>query len=146
MKLEVTKQYFAALGGARGATPPGVGRQQMKRAAKRQQQARKQNSKTGLCVGVRVSNLYLQTLTDAWCTSHRMHEIPRLPCVLGCVDAQDTLLVTANLRTIIMAFRGFDSSIILILRSGILMSKGDFPESLDQAIVVGIMLGRLGVP
>ena len=39
-----------------------------------------------------------------------------------------------------MDFRGFDPSIILILRGGILMPIGDFPESLSQAIVVGIML------
>ena len=35
---------------------------------------------------------------------------------------------------------------ILILRGGILMPIGDFPKSLSQAILVGIMLvGRLGV-
>ena len=51
----------------------------------------------------------------------------------------------ANLRTNIMDFRGFDSRIISIIRGGILMSIGDFPESLSQAILVGIMLvGRLG--
>ena len=45
-----------------------------------------------------------------------------------------------------MEFRGFDSSIILIIRGGILMSIGDFLESLSHAILVGIMLvGRLGV-
>ena len=52
---------------------------------------------------------------------------------------------TANLRTSMMDFRGFDSSIILILRDGILRPMGNFPESLSQAILVGIMLGRLGV-
>ena len=52
----------------------------------------------------------------------------------------------ANLRTNIMAFRGFDSSIISIMRGGILMPIGNLPESLTQAILVGIMLvGRLGV-
>ena len=57
--------------------------------------------------------------------------------------AQD---VTANLRTNIMDFRGFDSSVMLIIRGGILMSIGDFPETLSQQILVGIMLeGRLGV-
>ena len=55
--------------------------------------------------------------------------------------------LTANLRTSIMDFRGFHSSIILITRGGIIMSIGDFPESLSQAILVGIMLvGRLGIP
>ena len=45
-----------------------------------------------------------------------------------------------------MDFRGFDPSIILILKGGIPMPIGDFPESLTQAIVVGIMLvGGLGV-
>ena len=52
----------------------------------------------------------------------------------------------ANLRTDIMDFRGFDSSIILIVRGGILMSILNLPESLRQAIVVGIMLvGKSGV-
>ena len=56
------------------------------------------------------------------------------------------LCVTANLGTNMMDFRGFDSSIILFLRGGILISIGDFPKSLNQAILVGIMLvGRLGV-
>ena len=45
-----------------------------------------------------------------------------------------------------MDFRGFDSSVILILRGGILRPIGNLPESLSQAILVGIMLvGRLGV-
>ena len=53
---------------------------------------------------------------------------------------------TANLPTNIMDFRGFDSSIIFILGGGILMSIGDFPESLSQAILVGVTLvGGLGV-
>ena len=52
-----------------------------------------------------------------------------------------------NLPTNIVDFRGFDSSIILILRGGLLMSTGDFPESLSQALFVGIMLvGRWGAP
>ena len=51
---------------------------------------------------------------------------------------------TANLRTNIVDFRGVDASIILIIRGGILMSIGDFPESLSQAILEGIMLvGKL---
>ena len=49
-------------------------------------------------------------------------------------------LSTANLRTTIMDFRGFDSSIILISRRGILMSLGNYPESLSQRILVGIIL------
>ena len=43
-------------------------------------------------------------------------------------------------------FRGFDSSIIFILRGGIPRPMGDFPECLSQAMLVGVMLvGRLGV-
>ena len=53
---------------------------------------------------------------------------------------------TANLRTKILNFGGFDSSRNLILRGGTLMSIGDIPESLSQQILVGIILvGRLGV-
>ena len=50
-----------------------------------------------------------------------------------------------NLRTKTLDFRGFDSSIVLILRGGIIMSIGRFPESLSQAILAGIIsVGRLG--
>ena len=53
---------------------------------------------------------------------------------------------TVNLRTKILDLRWFDSSRILILRGGILMSIGNFPESLSQAILVGrFLVGRLGV-
>ena len=54
---------------------------------------------------------------------------------------------TPNLPTNIVDFRGFDSSIIFILRGGTLMSIGNFPESLSRAMLVGTMLiGRLAVP
>ena len=54
--------------------------------------------------------------------------------------------VTPILPTSIVDFGGSDSSIILIQRGGILMSIGSFPESLSQAMLVGMMLvGRLGV-
>ena len=53
---------------------------------------------------------------------------------------------TANLPTNIVDVRGFDSSIMLILRGGIPRPKGVFLESLSQAILVVIILvGRLGV-
>ena len=53
---------------------------------------------------------------------------------------------TANLRAKILDFRGFDSSRILVLRGGILMSIGNFPVILSQVILVGmILVGRLGV-
>ena len=53
---------------------------------------------------------------------------------------------TPNLPTNIVDFRGFDSIIILILRGGILTSIGNFPESLSQAVLVGVILvGGLGV-
>ena len=56
------------------------------------------------------------------------------------------VLSTANLHTKILDFREFYSSIILILRGGILMSMVNFPESLSQRILVGIIIvGRLGV-
>ena len=53
---------------------------------------------------------------------------------------------TANLRTQILDFGGFDSSLTLLIRGGILMSIGNLLECLSQAISVGILLvGRLGV-
>ena len=53
---------------------------------------------------------------------------------------------TANLRIKILGVKGFDSSIILDLRGGILMSKGNSLEVLSQAVLAGIILvGRLGV-
>ena len=53
---------------------------------------------------------------------------------------------TVNLHTRILDFRGFDSSRILILRGGILMSTGNFTESLSQQVLAGkFLVGRLGV-
>ena len=53
---------------------------------------------------------------------------------------------TADLRTKTLDFRGFDSSRILILRGGILMSIGNFPERFSRATFVGmILVGRLDV-
>ena len=51
-----------------------------------------------------------------------------------------------NFPTNIVDFRGFDSSLILIVRGGIPRPKGSFLESLSQAMLAGVMLvGRLGV-
>ena len=64
--------------------------------------------------------------------------LPRLVSATSC---------TTNLRTRILDFRGFDSSRILMLRGGILMSRGNFPEILSPQILVRIIsAGRLGVP
>ena len=53
--------------------------------------------------------------------------------------------ITPNPPTNIVDFIGFASSIMLCLRGEILMSIGDFPDSLSQAVLVWIMLGgRLG--
>ena len=53
---------------------------------------------------------------------------------------------TPNLPTNMVDFGGFHSSIMLCLRGGILMSIGNSPESLSQAMLVGAMfVGRLGV-
>ena len=47
---------------------------------------------------------------------------------------------TPNLPTNMVDFGGFHSSIMLCLRGGILMSIGNSPESLSQAMLVGVML------
>ena len=46
------------------------------------------------------------------------------------------------LRANIVDFGGFDSSIALVLRGELLMSMGNFPESLTRAMLVGVMLVR----
>ena len=55
---------------------------------------------------------------------------PHGPCLT--TDCDIWLLDTTNLRTKIMEFRGFDSSIMLIIRGGIVMSIGNFPGSLES--------------
>ena len=53
---------------------------------------------------------------------------------------------TANLRTKILDFRGFDSTRIWILRGGLPRPTGNFLETLSQVILAGrILVGRLGV-
>ena len=73
---------------------------------------------------------------------------PSYMCVCVCVGMRGCLLCyhTPNLPTNIVDFRGFDSSIILTLRGGVPRPIGDFPESLSQTMLVGLMFaGRLGV-
>ena len=65
---------------------------------------------------------------------------------VGPTRGRRTVNITANLRTTSLDFRGFDSSVFLILRGGIPRPVGNLPESLRQAILVGIVLvGRVGV-
>ena len=52
------------------------------------------------------------------------------------------LSYTPNLPTNIVDFRGFDSSTILVLRGGTLMSVGNSPESLSQAMLGGCNVSR----
>ena len=53
---------------------------------------------------------------------------------------------TPNPPINIVDFTGFDSNIVLIEKGGILMSIGNLPESLSQAMLVGtILVGGLGV-
>ena len=35
---------------------------------------------------------WLKTISNAWCTTHRMHESVLWPCVFGCNDAKDEML------------------------------------------------------
>ena len=49
---------------------------------------------------------------------------------------------TPDLPTQIVDFRGFDSSISLILRGEIPRPIGDFPECLSQAMLVGCNVRR----
>ena len=51
--------------------------------------------------------------------------------------------LTANLRTEILDFSGFDSSIILILRGGIPRPMGNIPEFSSPGILVGTILAGI---
>ena len=64
------------------------------------------------------------------------------PNIITDTDCRFTLSSgpTPNMSTEILDFRGFDSSAILILRGGILRSRGNFPEILSQQILVGRLL------
>ena len=93
----------------------------------------------GLCTdshAVFLGYLYAHLLTHLAPTYPSVQYLRRLVRVLRPVSVL-TLQIS----------RWFDSSIILILRGGIPRPTGNFPESLSQAILVGIMLaGRLGLP
>ena len=77
-----------------------------------------------------------------WQAGSRMHQALSIARNLQTHDCAST----ANLRTKILDFGGFDSSIILTLKVGIFMSIVEFPNCLSQQILVWIILvGRLGL-
>ena len=88
------------------------------------------------------------TVSQSRVPSHPLQTGTRLneaPTSVRRVKALDRGAYTANLRTWILDLGGFGSSRVLVLRGGILMSIGNSPESLSQAILAGIILaGRLG--
>ena len=62
------------------------------------------------------------------------------------IISSSSIIIKRSLPTNIVDFGELDSSTLLIVRVGIPRPIGDFPESLTQAMLVGIMLvGRLGV-
>ena len=70
----------------------------------------------------------------------------RLPIGGSSTNQFPCLSSTPNLHTNIVEFLGFDSSTILNSRGGTPRPIGDLPESLSQAMLVGITLvGKLGV-
>ena len=95
-------------------------------------------------VNAAVSETTVQHLSHSWVLGRT--DLPRglerrarvLGVCLPPLSKQTTS--TANLRTNLMDVRGFDSSRILILRGGSVMSIGNFPELLSQAILAGIIL------
>jgi hypothetical protein len=68
----------------------------------------------------------------------------KLPCTADLSAGKFS--ATANLRTKILDFEGFDSSRILTSRGEILMFMGNCPQGLGEQVLAGIILvGRLGV-
>ena len=82
---------------------------------------------------------WMQLRSDNSYASKVARDAYRIFVHLECIQA------TANLRTStkILDFGGFDSSIILILRGGLLMSIGKSLEILSQGILVGIIKGMI---
>ena len=70
-------------------------------------------------------HLYASSMCTQTCTRKKKVRAPRQIVVRK--------RVTANLRTTILDFRGFDSSRILSSRAGILMPIGHFLEIMSQA-------------
>ena len=93
-----------------------------------------------VCTYVRAYMCTQYACTYACARTHACTCVCQLPRQVGsCVR-------TANLRTNILDFSGFDSSIMSISRASIFRPTGDLPESLCQAMLVGInLVGRLGV-
>ena len=94
------------------------------------------------------SNINLRKPTVSRSCKHPRPDVLAIhdPVELGRLAAVGSRPTKANLRTKILDVRGFDSSIILISRGGILMSIGNSPEMLSQAILDWIIfVGRLGV-
>ena len=73
-------------------------------------------------------------------------ERERYSILLLCYFSPKAHAYTPNLPANIVDVRGFDTRRILPSRAGILMSIGNLPESLSQAMLAGIMsVGGLGV-
>ena len=90
------------------------------------------------CISI-LSRTVLRNVPRNLAVSRRIGPRTLAPSVSGRVGlGAEKCGATANLRTEIMDFRGFDSSRILMLRVGIPRPIGDFPESLSQAILVGV--------
>ena len=88
------------------------------------------------CRAIRGSSISVDSAPPPHLTRARCGEAPFRACRSP----------TPSLPTNMMDFRGLDSSIILNLMGGIIMSIGNLSESLSQAMFVGIILvGRLGV-
>ena len=68
--------------------------------------------------------------------------LSNLLCVFTKLPVPLSLSVTPNPPTIIVDFRGFDSSIILILRGGIPTPIGDFPGKFESSNVSGDNVSR----
>ena len=65
---------------------------------------------------------WLKTATNAWCTSHRMHETNKLTCIFGCSDLPDRIdhyIICPLLWSILHEFFG-----------------GDFPPNLFARLIL----------
>ena len=83
--------------------------------------------------------------TGCIATSHPLPSRAQRTTVAHSSEQRQFGPATANLPTNSLDFRGCDSSRILILRGGVLMSIGNFPVNLSQILLGIILVGGLGV-
>ena len=96
-----------------------------------------------IIISISVSTITIFIIAPNGTNEHHSDEgAPDLCCYGNIVVFLFHLFIRPIPHINIVGFRGFDSSVILILRVGIPRPIGDFPESLSQAMLEGCNVSR----